>query len=220
MGTLVLTNVHKFVSGELVLSGVDLSLNPSSITIIRGRSGVGKTTLAKIAALMVKPDEGRVLFNNIDVWSSRNYRENARKKLVGYVDQEYLLLPELTVRENLDLSIRISGVNRDQIKNILDEILEVFGLRGVIDRYPSELSGGQRQRVAIARALIKKPILLIADEPFANIDNINTKNIMSYLREFSKKYNTAILITTVDLHGEYDSDFEFTLQNGKLIQMD
>lgn len=211
-------DIYKSVGGEPVLSGINLSVKPGEIIVIRGRNGVGKTTLAKIAALILRPDRGSVLFNNVNVWSFARYRDQARKKLIGYIDQEYLLLPELSVRENIELSLKIADLDIHEYRSIFDEVVERIGLSNLLDRYPDELSGGQRQRVAIARALVRKPLLVIGDEPYSSLDDISTSEIMNYTREYAKKYNTAFLITTVDLYRRLDSDREYILENGKLIE--
>lgn len=213
---LQLIEVSKTIGGEIVLAGVDLELESSSIILVRGRSGVGKTTLAKIASLLIRPDSGRVLFNGVDAWSSPGVRVHARSRCIGYIDQDYVLLPELTVWENIELPLVMIGVNKVERSRVIREALDMLGLRGLESRHPSELSGGQRQRVAIARAIVKKPLVIVGDEPFSNLDNETTKIVMTYFRELSRDLGTSILITTVDLYGEYDVDREYLLERGVL----
>ncbi|MCS7099116.1 MAG: ATP-binding cassette domain-containing protein, partial [Sulfolobales archaeon] len=168
---LLLRNVSKTMNRELVLRGIDLELKTGEVVVVRGRSGVGKTTLAKIASLQLLPDGGSVMFLGVDVGRLREYeRSSLRLRYVGYVDQEYTLLQELTVRENVELPLALLGAPKSERVRAAEELLRRLGLRNYGDRYPTELSGGERQRVAIARALVKKPRLLVADEPFSNLD--------------------------------------------------
>jgi len=213
---LELRNVSKVVGNELVLVSVSLSLRSGDVLVVRGRSGVGKTTLAKIASLQLVPDEGSVKFMGVDSTNlNDDLRSLLRLKYIGYVDQEYALLPRLTVYENVELPLALLGVpkkeRRDRVRYVLDQV----GLGGLEDRYPTELSGGERQRVAIARALVKKPRLLVADEPFSNLDEITTFRIVSLLKNLLPE--TAILITTTDLSTDYGVGVSKFLVRGKLV---
>lgn len=216
MELLELRNVSKVVGNELVLVSVSLSLRSGDVLVVRGRSGVGKTTLAKIASLQLVPDEGSVKFMGVDSTNlNDDLRSLLRLKYIGYVDQEYALLPRLTVYENVELPLALLGVpkkeRRDRVRYVLDQV----GLGGLEDRYPTELSGGERQRVAIARALVKKPRLLVADEPFSNLDEITTFRIVSLLKNLLPE--TAILITTTDLSTDYGVGVSKFLVRGKLV---
>jgi putative ABC transport system ATP-binding protein len=214
---LVLRGVYKAVGGELVLRGVDLVVEGGLIVTVRGRSGVGKTTLAKIASLIVRPDGGSVVFMGREV--SRigdEARSQLRLKYVGYVDQECTLLEELSVWENVELPLRLLGVKRGERERVVYEALEALGLKGLERRRPRELSGGQRQRVAIARALVKKPRLLVADEPLAHLDDETARLVMSYIRELAREVKMGVLVTTTDLYSKMDVDLDYILENGVL----
>lgn len=213
-----LSRVTKRVGNELILREVDLAVEKSKIVLIRGRSGVGKTTLAKIASLLVLPDDGVVKYMGHPVISDKD-ASAIRLREIGYVDQEYTLLPELTVRENVELPLRILGIPRNRYEDVLEEVLQVLGLRGLEDRYPDQLSGGQRQRVAIARALVKAPKLLVADEPVSNLDQETAFTVLLYIKELSRKKGLSAIITTVDLYTEYDVDDEYILSNGYLTKL-
>lgn len=217
MCLLRLVGVSKFIGKELVLKDLELEVPESTTVLVRGKSGVGKSTLAKIAALLWKPDNGKVFFNGIDTRTlSEKERSKMRLKYIGYVDQEYTLMPELTVLENVELPLILLGFKKKKREELVNDLLEILGLKGFEYRYPDELSGGQKQRVAIARALVKMPRLLVADEPFSNLDNETTKNVLDYIRRLSKSNGLSALITTVDLYGEYQVDYEYVLENGKL----
>ena len=209
--------VYKAVGGELVLRGVDLVVEEGLIVAVRGRSGVGKTTLAKIASLIVRPDGGSVVFMDREVSGvGDQVRSQLRLKYIGYVDQECTLLEELSVWENVELPLRLLGVKRGERERVVYEALEALGLKGLEQRRPRELSGGQRQRVAIARALVKKPRLLVADEPLAHLDDETAKLVMSYIRELAREVKMGVLVLTTDLYSKMDVDLDCVLENGVL----
>ncbi|MEM1679290.1 MAG: ATP-binding cassette domain-containing protein [Ignisphaera sp.] len=217
MSLLKLVNIWKKYSGEYILKGIHLEVSEGKVVLIRGRSGVGKSTLAKIACLLMKPNMGSVIYRDNDVWRlSESRRASIKLKEIGYIDQSYTLLPELTVWENIELPLKILGVDKEERRKIIVELIETFEINGLEDHYPDQLSGGQRQRVAIARALAKKPKLLIADEPYSNLDDKTTEIIHNYVKKIVKKSNIATIITTVDLHTYYDNDEEYILKDGVL----
>lgn len=219
MSVLELQGVRKTIGGDTVLRGVDLSLGPGRVVAVRGRSGVGKTTLAKVAALLLKPDSGLVYFNGLDTSKlSESGLSSTRLKYIGYVDQDCSLIDELTVWENIELPLRLMNIERSNRAGIIGEVVEVLGLRGLESRRPRELSGGQRQRVVLARALVKKPILLVADEPFAHLDDETVKAVMGYIRQLASVSGLAVLITTTDLYAGMDVDEDYYLVNGVLVK--
>jgi ABC-type lipoprotein export system ATPase subunit len=184
---------------------------------VRGRSGVGKTTLARIASLILKPDSGRVVFMSSDTSRLGEVkRASLRLRYIGYVDQECLLIEELSVWENIELSLRLIGVGESRREEAIREVLEVLGLKGLESRRPRELSGGQRQRVVIARALVKRPRLLVADEPFAHLDDETTRVILEYTRQLAKSTGMSVLVTTTDLYSPLSVDEEYILESGVL----
>jgi len=217
LSVLELQGVRKTIGGDNVLRGVDLSLGPGRVVAVRGRSGVGKTTLAKVATLLLKPDSGLVYFNGLDTSKlSESELSSTRLKYIGYVDQDCSLIDELTVWENVELPLRLMNIERSKRMGIIGEVLEVLGLRGLEGRRPRELSGGQRQRVVLARALVKKPILLVADEPFAHLDDETVKVVMGYIRQLVSVSGLTVLITTTDLYAGMDVDEDYYLVNGVL----
>ena len=219
MSVLELQGVRKTIGGDTVLRGVELSLGPGRVVAVRGRSGVGKTTLAKVAALLLKPDSGLVYFNGLDTSKlSESELSSTRLKYIGYVDQDCSLIDELTVWENIELPLRLMNIERSNRAGIIGEVLEVLGLKGLESRRPRELSGGQRQRVVLARALVKKPILLVADEPFAHLDDETVRVVMGYIRQLASVSGLAVLITTTDLYAGMDVDEDYYLVNGVLVR--
>lgn len=202
----------------MVLREIDLIIEESAIVLIRGRSGVGKTTLAKIAALLTLPDSGTVKFIGKTVESNRQ-ASRFRLHDIGYVDQECTLIPELTVRENIELPLRMLRARRRTQVDVLYEVLDLLGLRELQNKYPHQLSGGQRQRVAIARAIVKIPRLLVADEPFSNLDQETVNNILAYFKKLTRELGLAVLITTVDLYTDYATNADYLLNAGRLTRL-
>lgn len=214
---LELRDVSKVISGEVVLRSVNLQLASGVLVAVRGRSGVGKTTLAKISSLLLEPDSGQVVFMNLDTSRLSDVEKSSlRLRYIGYIDQECALIEELTVWENVELPLRLLGVERAIRERVLREIFEVLGLNGLEFRMPRELSGGQRQRVVIARALVKKPKLLVADEPFAHLDDEAMRVILEYIRKLARSLDMSVIITTTDLYTQIDVDVNYVLENGVL----
>lgn len=217
MYLLKLVGVLKVIGGEPILRDLNLEVPESATVLVRGKSGVGKSTLARIAALLWKPDNGTVFFNGIDTRTlSEKKRSEMRLKYIGYVDQECTLMPELTVLENIELPVLLLGVEKKKRRELVNSVLEALGLKGLEYRYPDELSGGQKQRAVIAMALVKEPRLLVADEPFSNLDDETAKSVLDYIRRLSRSNRLSALITTVDLYGKYQVDYEYVLENGRL----
>ena len=217
MNTLELQGVAKKINGERVLENIDLAIPRGVIVVVRGRSGVGKSTLAKIAALIIDPDSGRVVFNGRDVSGLSEHEKSAlRLRYIGYVDQDCTLINELTVWENIELPLKLLGVEKNRRVEIVNSVVEALGLKGLEYRRPRELSGGQRQRVAIARALAKKPLLLVADEPLAHLDDETARIVLDYIREVVGETGMSVLMTTTDLYTRLEVDRDYLLVNGVL----
>lgn len=218
MSTLILRNLRKSIGSEQILTDVSLELGPGEVLVVKGRSGVGKTTLARIAALQLLPDRGYVGFLGYDVMSlSDSARSSLRLRYIGYVDQEFTLLPGLTVYENVELPLLLMGVPKRERTERTSLYLELLGLSRLSSRYPNELSGGERQRVAIARALVKEPKLLVADEPFSNLDEATTSTIIDVLKYQISKLGTSVLIVTTDLNADYGIGETMILKHGVLM---
>ncbi|MEM0341123.1 MAG: ABC transporter ATP-binding protein [Desulfurococcus sp.] len=211
-----LVDVYKYIGGDTILNGAELEVGEGEIIVVKGRSGVGKTTLAKIASLLVKPDRGSVYFMGRDATSINEYeRSLIRLRKIGYIDQEYRLLPRLRVYENIELPLALLGYPREARWKIIMEVVELLEIKGLENRFPHELSGGQRQRAAIARALVKKPALIVADEPFSNLDEYSAERVLGVFKEMAKD-GTAILITTTEMEAEYGATRYYVLKGGRL----
>lgn len=189
-------NLHKnYKTGFVVfkaLNNASFIMGQGEIGIILGPSGSGKSTLLNIIGGIDGADEGQVIVDGQDITAmDDNALTLYRRENVGFVFQFYNLIPNLTVGENVEVA---SNVCKDPWK--LDEILEAVGMKEYIHRFPRELSGGQQQRVSIARALVKKPKLLLCDEPTGALDYETAKDVLSLLSRVNSKYNTTIMIIT------------------------
>lgn len=168
------------------LKGINLVLGDTGMVFILGKSGSGKSTLLNLLGGLDKPDEGEVV---LDGKSSFGYKDKEwdeyRNRYVGFVFQEYNLLPEFTVRDNIGIALELQKKKADA--SVIDNILKEVELEGIAKRKPTELSGGQRQRVAIARALIKEPKIILADEPTGALDEATGNSILTLLKKLSKE---------------------------------
>ena len=160
-----------------------------------GQSGAGKSTLMKLIIGEEKPDNGKILIDDIDVAKIRSTDIPYLRRKIGVVFQDIKLLPNRTAFENIAFAMEVSGETVGVIKKEVPRILETVGLEEKAKAFPNEMSGGERQRVAIARALAHNPVLLLADEPTGNLDSINAWDIIQLLLKINKGGTTVILAT-------------------------
>jgi cell division transport system ATP-binding protein len=192
---LSLKGVSKKYGDIVVLENISFKLDDGEAIFITGPSGSGKSTLIKIISTEVVPDEGEVLFNELNVtrFNSRelqNYRKN-----IGVVYQDFKVVGDKTVRENLEMVLAVKNVPRDGWERLVMEVLEKVLLAGKQNHFPAELSGGELQRVAIARALISEPKLILADEPTGNLDWETGWEIIKLLVS-AKPAKTSVIVTS------------------------
>ncbi|HVX16131.1 MAG TPA: ABC transporter ATP-binding protein [Pirellulales bacterium] len=191
-----------FASGEarvMALRGVDLEILPGAITLLVGPSGCGKTTLISMLAGLLDPTEGelRVLGHDLARMSPHEVVD-FRARNLGFVFQQYNLLPSLTAAENASLPLLVAGIARHAAIESARAVLRRVGLEDRADAYPSQLSGGQQQRVAIARALVHEPRLLVCDEPTAALDAQAGQTVMELFQEVAVRPDRAVIIVTHD----------------------
>jgi putative ABC transport system ATP-binding protein len=169
-----------------VLQGLDLAVRSGEFIAVTGPSGSGKTTLINIIGLLTDLQRGSYVLDGHDISKiSTREKENLRARYIGFIFQDYLLLDHLSVAENVLLPLQYSNLNRSDKNHLAHEILERLGISSLLKRKPSQLSGGQKQRVAIARAIVKKPRLIIADEPASALDPVNRLEVLKTLQELS-----------------------------------
>lgn len=214
---LELSNIWKSYGVESILRGVDLNADEGEFISIRGRSGVGKTTLTRIIALLEAPDRGSIRIMGVDA-SRLGDTERSRMRLrsIGIVFQFFNLVPTLTAIENIELPMALAGVEKNKRRERALELLKLVGLEDKAYRYPDNLSGGERQRVAIARALANNPRILVADEPTSNLDDQTEDGIIDLFRRISRENRITVIITMTDLYKDMPTDRDYILRDGKL----
>ena len=200
MSMLELRNVTKvYGQGEAqvhALRGVDLSVDAGSMVAVMGPSGSGKSTLLTIAGSLEDPSSGEVLVDGAELSRlSRNAKARLRRRTVGYVFQDFNLLPGLTAAENVALPLELDGTSARAARAAGLRALEGLGLAERASRFPDQLSGGERQRVAIARAVVGDRRLLLADEPSGALDSVNAEEVMRLLHEACKRGVAAVVVT-------------------------
>ena len=191
-----ISNVSKtYETGNKAIKDVSLTIDDGEFVFIVGRSGSGKSTLMKLLLKELETTKGRIVVNDMDLGRMpRRYVPKYRRRL-GVVFQDFRLLKDRTVFENVAFAQRVIGVPTRVIKETVPEMLRLVGLSSKYKAYPRQLSGGEQQRVAIARALINNPEVLLADEPTGNLDSFNTHGIMKLLEEINQRGTTVIVVT-------------------------
>ena len=182
-----------------VLKGVDMDLPISSSLSIRGDSGCGKSTLLNLLARLEPSDEGKIFWGDREIDAARklsSVESNWRAKHIGVVYQSYYLIPELTVMENVLMSLRIGGLSLEANLNRANELLSAMGMESKANQIPSKLSGGERQRVAIARALVNRPKVIFADEPTGSLDERTGGEVMDLLLESCELEAASLILVT------------------------
>jgi len=201
------------------LDGVTMNIEKGEFLGIMGASGSGKTTLLHMLGLLDYPSSGRILIDSTDLASLTDYeRTMFRLYKLGYVFQDYALVPDLTVMENVSLPAMLRKDRSDeQIKKDSYEILQRIGLCDRRDHLPRELSGGQQQRVSIARAMVNRPDILFADEPCANLDSENSRMVLELFREINEEFRqTIVMVSHEDWHKDYFHRI-VRLKDGKVV---
>lgn len=213
-----LTKVYRTEDVETTaLNALSLEVQEGEFVSIMGASGCGKSTLLNIIGLLDAPDGGSYLFDETEVANyTEKERASLRKANIGFVFQNFNLIDELTVYENVELPLIYNNVKSSERKQRVNEILERIGIAHRAKHYPLQLSGGQQQRVAVARALVTKPKLILADEPTGNLDSKNGNEVMELLTELHASGATIIMVT----HSSYDAKFSsrvVTLKDGEIV---
>ncbi len=215
--------VKKFQSGDSVVTATDditFTVPDGQFASIVGRSGSGKSTLLSLLGALDKPTSGSIVVGGQDVANMGDHQLiSYRGKSIGFVFQNYNLVPSLTALENVMLPMEFAKMPKlERIERAKSLLAEVELEPDQMDRKPGRLSGGQQQRVAIARALANKPKLILADEPTGNLDSATGKMIFDLLHQLSRKENTTIIVVTHDLEIAGKTDRTFKLDDGKLVK--
>ena len=216
------TNLRKsFGEGELyieVLKGIDMNINQGEYVAVMGKSGAGKSTLLYQISLLDKPSDGQIIILGDQV-NDFNESERTAFRLahLGYIFQDYALVPELTAEENVRLPLMMLGWDDERAITASREALDKVGLGDKYDNRPNQLSGGQQQRVSIARAVAKNPEILFADEPTANLDAASSEDVLGVLKDLSDTGQTIVMITH---ETEYtrDCDRVLWMEDGHIVE--
>lgn len=203
-----ITNLQKIYRTEEVetvaLNNLSFEIKDGEFAAIMGPSGCGKSTLLNILGLLDDMDEGSYLFNGTEVAKSNEHkRSDLRKHNIGFVFQNFNLIDELTVFENIELPMIYLNVKSSERKERVEEVLQKMKIMHRRNHFPQQLSGGQQQRVAVARAVINNPKLILADEPTGNLDSSNGNEVMELLTELNEKGTTIVMVT----HSEHDAKY-------------
>ncbi len=178
-----------------ILQRVSLHIEAKEFVIIVGSSGAGKSTFLKLLTREEKPTSGKIIVGGIDYETLKDRDIPKLRRKIGVVFQDFKLLPNKTVYENVAFALEIIGISTKEIKHTVPRVLDIVGLKGKQDNMPMELSGGERQRVAIARAIVRQPKILIADEPTGNLDPKHAWDVIRVLEKINK-YGTTVILTT------------------------
>lgn len=206
----------RYGRGPEILSDVNMRLRSGSFTFLTGPSGAGKSSLLKLCYLNLKPSRGLInLFEN-DISVMTRTEEQATKRRIGVVLQDFRLIDHLSVFENVSLPLRVKGEMRESYTQDVAELLQWVGLGHRMDAMPPTLSGGEQQRAAIARAVIAKPDLLIADEPTGNVDPVIGRRLLRLFAEMNRMGTTVLIAThDIDLIREMNTDI-LRIEDGRL----
>ena len=214
------SNIHlQYQNGTLlteVIKGIDFNIYQNEKLAIVGKSGSGKTSLLMLMAGLEKPTSGNITYQDQDITTySEDQLTEYRKKNIGIVFQSFYLIPNYTALENVALPLEIN-FKKDALSQA-KEILVDLGLEDRLQHFPSQLSGGEQQRVAIARAMIKKPELILADEPTGNLDDENTEVITELIFNIATKYQKSLCLVTHDADLAKRCDRIMTIENGTVV---
>ena len=183
-------------SDTVALDGVSMSINEGEFVFLVGPSGSGKTTIMKLLTGEIRADAGQIVVNDFDMRNIKIRKLPKMRRTLGVVFQDFRLIDNMNVYDNVAFAMRVTGVRNKKIKKRVPEVLALVGLEGREKRMPKELSGGEQQRVAIARALVNNPRMIVADEPTGNLDPVRSIELMLLLEKINEDTGTTILVVT------------------------
>ena len=191
---------YKYRNGVNALYDINLKIESGEFVYIIGPTGSGKSTMLKLINSEIVPNKGKIMLDNINVGALKNRKVSRYRQNLGVIFQEYRLLPEKTVFENVYFAMEVLNKDMTKARQRVREVLNLVGLDDKAASYPRELSGGQQQRVAIARAIANKPKLLVCDEPTGNLDPAMSKEIIHLLGKINKEEGTTVLMVSHDMN--------------------
>ncbi len=216
-------NIHKvFGSGDLitrVLNGIDISVDEGEFVAIMGKSGAGKSTLMYQLSVLDEPTEGSITVAGTDVVGlSEAEQTDFRLRTLGYVFQDYALVPDLSTLENVMLPLLMKGGAWSAARSTAHEAIDSVGLAGKYENLPAELSGGEQQRVAVARAIAGKPKILFADEPTANLDSTSGAQIIELITSLNKDRGQTVVMVTHEREYALGCDRIVHMEDGRIVR--
>ncbi len=191
------TKVYEAQPNKPALNDVSLHIYPGEFVFLVGHSGSGKSTFINLLIRQIKPTQGKIYIADEDLTAMRNWRVPYLRRNIGCVFQDFKLLPNKTVFENVAFALEVIGKSRHVIRTQVPEVLRLVGLQDKLEKRPDQLSGGEQQRVSIARAIVNRPPLLVCDEPTGNLDPQNSRGIMDLLERINRT-GTTVLVATHD----------------------
>lgn len=224
MSIISATNIHrKFGQGDLethVLKGIDIDVAEGEFIAIMGKSGAGKSTLMYQLSVLDEPTEGTITIDGTDVTAlTESEATHFRLHTLGYVFQDYALVPDLSARENVMMPLLMRGADWDDAVGVADTSLDAVGLEGKYNNLPSELSGGEQQRVAVARAIAGKPKILFADEPTANLDSVSGAQVIDLITKLHRDDGQTIVMVTHEPEYAVNCDRIIYMEDGVITQI-
>ena len=210
-----------FLGGEEVhaLDDVSLSIKEHEFVAIIGQSGSGKSTFMNMLGCLDRPDSGEITLDGTDILKCKEKELSViRNKKIGFIFQQFHLLPKLSALENVELPLIYQGMPTKKRREKAVKALKAVGLEKRMNHKPNQLSGGQQQRVAIARALVGEPSLILADEPTGNLDSKNSQEIINLLKLSNQKYNQTLIIITHDENIALQADRVLAIEDGRIIR--
>jgi putative ABC transport system ATP-binding protein len=200
------------------LRGVNLKVESGDFLSILGPSGSGKSTLLNLIGVLDKPTEGKMLIEGVDVSTLNDNQLTDLRRRIGFVFQFFNLIPRFTARENVELSMSIADMSRDERRKRAEDILETVGLKERMNHKPVELSGGEQQRVAISRALANNPRFLLMDEPTGNIDSKTANEIVKLIKRLNEEKDVTIIMVTHDQRLAQETKRTAQMSDGVIIK--
>lgn len=220
---IVATNITKsFGSGDLfttILKGIDVTIYAGEFVAIMGKSGAGKSTLMYQLSVLDEPSSGTLVIDDISIETkNENERTEFRLNTLGYVFQDYALVPDLSAEENVMLPLLMRGVGWSEARTIAKASIDAVGLPGKYPNLPSELSGGEQQRVAVARAVAGKPKILFADEPTANLDSASSQQVIDLIAALNRDVGQTIVMVTHEREYALGCNRIIHMEDGKIVR--
>ena len=212
------TKTYQKSPGHPAINRISLFVEPKEFVILVGTSGAGKSTLLKLLTREEKPSSGKIVVGGIDYDTLKDKHIPLLRRKIGVVFQDFKLLPNRTVFENVAFALEIAGMTSREIKSTVPKVVELVGLTGKEKSFPNQLSGGERQRVAIARAIVRQPKILIADEPTGNLDSHTGTQILTLLTGNCRESGTTLVMVSHSLKTCEYADRVLRMSDGRIFE--